>query len=122
MVIGRSGTTVTLGEANRGGRCKISWGRTLNLATVTSYEIYSAPYEATFDVADTQAPTLSNVRITDVNADGYTVVCDVSDNVGVSKIEFPSWNIDIHQGEDANWIAGSVSGNTATAENFAFRT
>ena len=64
---------------------------------------------------DTQAPTLSNVRITDVNADGYTVVCDVSDNVGVSKIEFPSWNIDIHQGEDANWIAGSVSGNTATA-------
>lgn len=115
MVIGRSGTTVTLGEANRGGRCKISWGRTLNLATVTSYEIYSAPYEATFDVADTQAPTLSNVRITDVNADGYTVVCDVSDNVGVSKIEFPSWNIDIHQGEDANWIAGSVSGNTATA-------
>lgn len=115
MVIGRSGTTVTLGEANRGGRCKISWGRTLNLATVTSYEIYSAPYEATFDVADTQAPTLSNVRITDVNADGYTVVCDVSDNAGVSKIEFPSWNIDIHQGEDANWIAGSVSGNTATA-------
>ena len=94
---------------------KISWGRTLNLATVTSYEIYSAPYEAAFDVADTQAPTLSNVRITDVNADGYTVVCDVSDNVGVSKIEFPSWNIDIHQGEDANWIAGSVSGNTATA-------
>ena len=115
MVIGRSGTTVTLGEANRNGRCKISWGRTLNLATVTSYEIYSAPYEAVFDVADTQAPTLSNVRITDVNADGYTVVCDVSDNVGVSKIEFPSWNIDIHQGEDANWIAGSVSGNTATA-------
>lgn len=115
MVIGRSGTTVTLGEANRDGRCKISWGRTLNLATVTSYEIYSAPYEAAFDVADTQAPTLSNVRITDVNADGYTVVCDVSDNVGVSKIEFPSWNIDIHQGEDANWIAGSVSGNTATA-------
>lgn len=66
-------------------------------------------------MADTQAPTLSNVRITDVNADGYTIVCDVSDNVGVSKIEFPSWNIDIHQGEDANWIAGSVSGNTATA-------
>lgn len=64
---------------------------------------------------DTQAPTISNVRITDVNADGYTVVCDVSDNVGISKIEFPSWNIDIHQGEDANWISGSVSGNTATA-------
>lgn len=61
--------------------------------------------------SDTTPPTISNVRITDVNADGYTVVCNVSDNVGISKVEFPSWNTDKHRGEDANWIQGSVSGN-----------
>lgn len=65
--------------------------------------------------SDTTPPTISNVRITDVNADGYTVVCNVSDNVGISKVEFPSWNTDKHRGEDANWIQGSVSGNTASA-------
>ena len=65
--------------------------------------------------SDTTPPTISNVRITDVNADGYTVVCNVSDNVGISKVEFPSWNSDKHRGEDANWIQGSVSGNTASA-------
>ena len=66
-------------------------------------------------ISDTTPPTISNVRITDVNADGYTVVCNVSDNVGISKVEFPSWNTDKHRGEDANWIQGSVSGNTASA-------
>ena len=65
--------------------------------------------------SDTTPPTISNVRITDVNADGYTVVCNVSDNVGISKVEFPSWDTDKHRGEDANWIQGSVSGNTASA-------
>lgn len=65
--------------------------------------------------SDTTPPSISNVRITDVNADGYTVVCNVSDNVGISKVEFPSWNTDKHRGEDANWIQGSVSGNTASA-------
>lgn len=65
--------------------------------------------------SDTTPPTISNVRITEVNADGYTVVCNVSDNVGISKVEFPSWNTDKHRGEDANWIQGSVSGNTASA-------
>lgn len=65
--------------------------------------------------SDTTPPTISNVRITDVNADGYTVVCNVSDNVGISKVEFPSWNTDKHRGEDANWIQGSVSGNTVSA-------
>lgn len=65
--------------------------------------------------SDTTPPTISNVRITDVNEDGYTVVCNVSDNVGISKVEFPSWNTDKHRGEDANWIQGSVSGNTASA-------
>lgn len=66
-------------------------------------------------ISDTTPPTISNVRITDVNADGYTVVCNVSDNVGISKVEFPSWNTDKHRGEAANWIQGSVSGNTASA-------
>ena len=65
--------------------------------------------------SDTTPPTISNVRITDVNADGYTVVCNVSDNVGISKVEFPSWDTDKHRGEDAKWIQGSVSGNTASA-------
>ena len=45
MVIGRSGSTVYFGEANRGGNCKISWGRAMNIGSFSSSTCYSAPYE-----------------------------------------------------------------------------
>lgn len=64
---------------------------------------------------DTTAPSITNVTVTDVNRDGYTVTCNVSDNVGVTSVKFPSWCSDIHSGEDAIWIEGGVSGNTASA-------
>lgn len=64
--------------------------------------------------SDTQAPSITNVTISDVNADGYTVSCNISDDIGVTSVRFPSWNNNIHRGEDANWLEGTISGNTAT--------
>ncbi len=63
------------------------------------------------EVNDTTAPTISNIRLQDINRDGYTVICDVSDNIGVTSVRFPSWNVDTN---DVNWLTGSLSGNTAT--------
>lgn len=63
---------------------------------------------------DTIAPTISDITVTNVTKTGYTVTCKVSDNVGISKVEFPSWNVDIHNGGQAKWLQGTVSGNTAT--------
>ena len=113
MIIGRDGTTITLGEANAGGRCKISWGRSINTTSMSSYVIYSAPWTASYS-SDTESPIIGDIRITDINKDGYTVTCTVSDNVGVTAVKFPSWCTDIHQGEDAVWLDGSVNGNTAS--------
>ena len=114
MIIGRSGNVLTLGECNYGSRCKINWGRTLNVGSVSRYIIYSAPWAATFGSSDTVKPVISNIRVTDITRDGYTVTCDVSDNVGVTKVQFPSWNTDMHIGDDAKWLTGTISGNTAT--------
>ena len=107
MIIGRNGTTITLGEANAGGRCKISWGRSINTTSMSSYTIYSAPWTATYN-SDTEKPSIGDVRITDVNKDGYTITCTVSDNVGVTAVKFPSWCNDIHTGDNAVWLEGSV--------------
>lgn len=63
---------------------------------------------------DTEPPVISNIIISDVNSEGYTVTCTVSDNVGVTSVKFPSWNIDIHGGENANWLEGIWSGNTVS--------
>ncbi len=63
---------------------------------------------------DRTPPVISNVTVSDITADGYTVSCTVIDNVGVAKVRFPSWNADIHMGEQAEWLEGSISGNTAS--------
>ena len=63
---------------------------------------------------DTTAPQISNIKVSDVNRDGYTVTCTVSDNVGVTKVLFPSWNVNKHTGYDAVWLSGTISGNTAS--------
>ncbi|WP_394916239.1 Ig-like domain-containing protein [uncultured Robinsoniella sp.] len=61
---------------------------------------------------DTEAPVISNVQITDVNKDGYTVTCTVTDNVGIDRVEFPSWfNA---PGETYTDIKGELNGNTTS--------
>ncbi len=66
-------------------------------------------------IKDKTKPTISDVKVSNRTKDGYTVTCNVSDNVGVTRVLFPSWNTDKHKGEDANWVTGQISGNTATA-------
>ena len=69
---------------------------------------------------DTTKPTISNVNVTDVSVNGYTVTCNVSDNVGISRVQFPTWTLandqdDIFAGWDTNSKAsGTISGNTVT--------
>ncbi len=60
---------------------------------------------------DTQKPVISDVEIRNVSWSGYTVVCKVTDNVGVTKVQFPSWSTQKGQ-DDIIWGNGSANGNT----------
>ena len=40
---------------------------------------------------DSIAPQITNVTVSDVTEDGYTVTCTVTDDVEVSKVLFPTW-------------------------------
>lgn len=40
---------------------------------------------------DTVPPVISNITITDLTWKGYTISCDVSDNVNVDRVIFPTW-------------------------------
>lgn len=59
------------------------------------------------------APTISNVRVTDVTEVGYTVSCDVNDNVGVTRVAFPTWTLSDWQ-DDILWLDGEISDGVAT--------
>lgn len=41
-------------------------------------------------IADTAAPTINDVKVSNVSGRGYTVTCKVSDNVGVTKVTMPT--------------------------------
>ena len=38
-----------------------------------------------------EPPVISDVKITQADKDGYTVQCTVTDNVGVNRVQFPTW-------------------------------
>ena len=59
---------------------------------------------------DAISPTISNVIISNVSSSGYTVTCDVSDNIGLSSVQFPTWSYNNGQ-DDLVWHEGEISGN-----------
>ncbi len=66
--------------------------------------------------ADTTKPTIKNAKITNLSPTGYTVECEVTDNVGVAKVVFPTWTEKYGQDDlDRNWswnaAATSIKGN-----------
>ena len=64
-------------------------------------------------IADTAAPTINDVKVSNVSGSGYTVTCKVSDNVGVTKVTMPTWTVKNGQ-DDLVWHTATISGNTAT--------
>ncbi|WP_395019464.1 Ig-like domain-containing protein, partial [Robinsoniella peoriensis] len=99
-------------EYNNDFKHHFSYGKMLNMANFQGYVyLYNEPVPP----ADTEKPVISNVQITDVNKDGYTVTCTVTDNVGIDRVEFPTWNAgQSGGGKDATWLLGTINGNTAS--------
>ena len=116
FVISVSGNNVKVAECNNGGNCRIKWDRTISLNAVTIKKKYSAPYEAPKN-NDSTKPEITNVAVTNLTDSGYTVSCTVTDNVGVTKVQFPTWLISKGSG-GCPWYEGTKSGNTYT---FTFR-
>ena len=80
--------------------------------------IYGIHFNET-TVSDIIPPTISNVRVTEVSVDGYTVLCDVTDNVGIDRVQFPTWTFANDQDDvfqnwgtssecSGTWIGGST--------------
>ena len=67
---------------------------------------------------DTTGPTISNLKVTNIGATGYTVTCTVTDANGVDRVQFPTWATsasDLPAGwETSSKYAGTKNGNTYT--------
>lgn len=77
------------------------------------FSLYRYSGVVTDGVPDITNPTISNVSVTGIDSNGYTVTCTVSDNVGVIRVAFPTWTSYNGQ-DDLIWKDGNINGNTAS--------
>ena len=71
---------------------------------------------------DATAPTISNVKVTDISLSGYTVTCSVSDNKGVTRVAFPTWT-ELNGQDDlpGTWPSVNVNSGANETKTVTFR-
>lgn len=72
---------------------------------------------------DQQAPEISQIYVSDISYSGYTVTCKVTDNVGVDRVQFPTWTTTNGQDDiDPDWWTGMGSRGTYIGnDQYSFR-
>ncbi len=91
----------------------VSQGGTQTIYIYASYAAKNVPdlllgYWTVDITADTKKPVIKNIKISDISAEGYTVTCKVTDNVGIDRVMFPSWH-ESKTGDQAVWLKGTVT-------------
>lgn len=75
-----------------------------------------------FPDQDSSAPTITNVKVTDISINGYTVSCDVKDNKGVTTVAFPTWTELNGQDDLANpWPSVAVNSGANVTKTVTYR-
>lgn len=74
------------------------------------------------DPIDSQKPVISDVQISNVTSDGYTVSCRATDNVGVTRVQFPTWTS--LNGQDdiiGNWPTNPASTGSRSGDMWTYQ-
>ncbi|WP_050738831.1 GBS Bsp-like repeat-containing protein [Acetobacterium bakii] len=112
-----SGNTVTISESAWSGALFYTTTYTIGSEdeiSVGGFQGYIYIGEFSEDTGDTTPPAISNPQITDIDDEGFTVSCQVSDvGSGINRVMFPTWTDEGGQ-NDLIWYTGTVNGNTAT--------
>lgn len=69
-------------------------------------------------ILDWEKPIITNVKVKNISTLGYTVECTVSDNVGIDRVQFPTWLVNKTK-PMSDWptntcYTGTMQGNTVT--------
>ena len=70
---------------------------------------------------DTDAPAISNVKVSNITTEGYDVSCTVTDNVGVDRVMFPTWTTANGQDDLPNsWSTNPKARGTRNGDTWSF--
>lgn len=70
---------------------------------------------------DTEAPVISNVKVSNITTEGYDVSCTVTDNVGVNRVMFPTWTV-LNDQDDllSDWSTNAKARGTRNGNTWTF--
>lgn len=107
-----SNFSCTVNPADHGG----AWGEYMMNITVydpmgnntmlSEYAVFVPPNEA-------NPPVISNVIVSDVTSNGFTITCVVEDDTSVRRVRVPAWT-ERNGTDDLVWHEATVTNNTAT--------
>ena len=71
---------------------------------------------------DTENPVISDFKVTDITTTGYIVSCTVTDNVGVDRVQFPTWTQ--KDGQDdiiPDWTTNSAASGARNGDTYVYQ-
>lgn len=79
------------------------------------------PMEVIVPEPDTEAPVISNVKVSNITTEGYDVSCTVTDNVGVNRVVFPTWTV-LNDQDDMikDWGSNPKTRGTQSGDTWTF--
>ena len=78
--------------------------------------------KAQFTTSDSIVPVISNVSISDITLDGYTITCTATDNANINRVQFPTWTV--NNGQDdlfSEWWTNAKCTGTRNGTTWSYR-
>lgn len=71
---------------------------------------------------DLTPPVISDIRVTDIGVDGYTVSCTVTDGCPISRVQFPTWTL-INGQDDIihDWMTDPAARGSQSGTRYTYR-
>ena len=95
--------------------------------TVTLYALNTTSGQAALNMGSETvviAPTsvFTNVSVSDITEDGYTISCDVNIDGGINRVQFPTWTMNNGQDDlDSAWESSTSSRGTVDGNHVTYR-
>ena len=77
--------------------------------------------KASFTIQDNTKPVISNVKISNLTSEGYTVTCTATDNYKIDRVQFPTWTA-VNEQDDIvkDWWSNAKCRGIQTGNTFSF--
>ena len=112
VCLARVGNSLYVAEGAYVDRVRIGWNYTINGNKFSEdSRSFNFGYHYLSAAPDTTKPVISNISISDRTSSGYTVSCTVTDNVGVTNVQFGTFESKVGYNGEA-WYDGTRSGDT----------